>query len=186
PSGGHGLIPHFQFLWSTLRTTSTSGVPSVVPCLSPASTSTLSCSICCRGERPYPCWRRLRSASIASRSSSSPAGSPVTIATSAGPCDSPAVATRRGMRQSLDRDPNRVPHDLDGRRDPGPELERPSALADERLEPVHDLAARRAGGRDERGLGPVGCVGELDHDLARLGLDEELVPHRRRVHDQVA
>ena len=29
PSGSHGLIPHVQFLWSRLRTTSVSGVPSV-------------------------------------------------------------------------------------------------------------------------------------------------------------
>ena len=42
PSGGHGLIPHVQFLWSLLRTTSASGVPSVRPCRSPASTSTWS------------------------------------------------------------------------------------------------------------------------------------------------
>ena len=52
PSGGHGLMPHVQFLWSLLRTTSASGVPSVRPWRSPASTSTRSCSICCRGERP--------------------------------------------------------------------------------------------------------------------------------------
>ncbi len=52
PSGGHGLIPHVQFLWSLLRTTSASGVPSVRPWRSPASTSTRSCSICWRGERP--------------------------------------------------------------------------------------------------------------------------------------
>jgi len=52
PSGGHGDIPHVQFLWSTFRTTSASGVPSVRPCRRPASTSTRSCSICCRGERP--------------------------------------------------------------------------------------------------------------------------------------
>ena len=30
PSGSHGLIPHVQFLWSRLRTTSVSGVPSVM------------------------------------------------------------------------------------------------------------------------------------------------------------
>ena len=52
PSGGHGLIPHVQFLWSRLRTTSASGVPSVRPWRRPASTSTSSVSICWRGERP--------------------------------------------------------------------------------------------------------------------------------------
>src|SRR5581483_7403319 len=92
PSGAHGSIPHVQFLWSRLRTTSASGVPRVRPWRRPASTSTSSVSICWRGERPYPCCRRRRSASIASLSSTSPAGSPARIATSAGPCDSPAVA----------------------------------------------------------------------------------------------
>jgi hypothetical protein len=52
PSGGQGLIPHVQFLWSRLRTTSASGVPSVRPWRRPASTSTSSVSICWRGERP--------------------------------------------------------------------------------------------------------------------------------------
>ena len=95
PSGGQGLIPQAQFSWSRFRTTSASGVPSVRPCLRPASTSTRSVSIRWRGLRPYPCWRRSRSRSIASRSSTSPAGRPVTIATSAGPCDSPAVVSAR-------------------------------------------------------------------------------------------
>ena len=52
PSGGQGLMPQVQFLWSRLRTTSASGVPSVRPCRRPASTSTSSVSICCRGLRP--------------------------------------------------------------------------------------------------------------------------------------
>src|SRR5439155_1047104 len=77
-------------------------VPSVRPWRRPASTSTASCSICWRGERPYPCWRRLRSASIASRSSARPAGRPLRIATSAGPRDSPAVARRSVMAPSLE------------------------------------------------------------------------------------
>jgi hypothetical protein len=52
PSGGHGAIPHVQFSWSRFRTTSASGVPSVTPCRRPASTSTVSRSIRCLGERP--------------------------------------------------------------------------------------------------------------------------------------
>ncbi|HEY6030833.1 MAG TPA: chorismate synthase [Gaiellaceae bacterium] len=52
PSGGHGFIPHVQFLWSRFSTTSASGVPSVRPCRSPASTCTSSVSIDWRGERP--------------------------------------------------------------------------------------------------------------------------------------
>ena len=74
----------------------------------------------------------------------------------------------------------------DWRRDPRPQLERLRALPDERLEPVDDLAAGRARRGDERRIGPVRPVGELDHHLTRLWLDEQLVPYRRRVHDQVA
>ena len=48
-------------------------------------------SIFIRPPRPWPSWRRAMSRSSASRSSSSPAGRPSTIATSPGPCDSPAV-----------------------------------------------------------------------------------------------
>src|SRR3954468_4246588 len=48
-----------------------------------------------RPPRPCPSWRRAMSASSASRSSSSPAGMPSTIATSPGPCDSPAVVNRK-------------------------------------------------------------------------------------------
>src|ERR671919_2220977 len=40
---------------------------------------------------------------MAARSSTSPAGRPVTIATSAGPCDSPAVDSVSAMAQSLGR-----------------------------------------------------------------------------------
>ena len=39
---------------------------------------------------------------------------------------------------------------------------------------------------DERGLGAVGPVGEIDDGLPGCRLDEQLVAHRRRVHDQVA
>src|SRR5690242_3760319 len=102
-------MPHVQLLWSRFRTTSASGVPSVRPWRRPASTSTSSVSICWRGERPYPCWRRRRSASIASFSSTSPAGSPETIATSAGPCDSPAVASSSVMKERLE--PRKDPRD---------------------------------------------------------------------------
>ena len=117
-----------------------------------------------------------------SRSRTSPAGRPSTIATSAGPCDSPAVVEA----QSHGAKPTSGPHDLDGRRDPRPALERRGALADERLEPVDDdPAAGRAGGLDERGRAAVGAVGEVDDGLLGPRLDEQLVGHRRRVHDEV-
>src|SRR5688500_2584456 len=50
-----------------------------------------------RPPRPWPSWRRAISRSIRSRSSSRPAGRPSTIATSPGPCDSPAVVKRNAM-----------------------------------------------------------------------------------------
>ena len=63
--------------------------------------------------------------------------------------------------------------------------ERRRALADERLVAVHDLAPSRPRGGDERGRPAVGAVGEVDDRLPRARLDEQLVAHRRRVHDQV-
>ena len=70
------------------------GPPSVLPCRTPAVSSTSSCSNVIRAPRPYPA--RLR-ASAAARSSvviCTPAGTPSQIATSARPCDSPAVSQR--------------------------------------------------------------------------------------------
>ena len=76
-------------------------------------------------------------------------------------------------------------HDGDGRSDARPELEALRALPHERLEAVDDVAARGAGGRDERRLA-VGAVGEVDDGLPALRLDEQLVAHGRRVDDEVA
>src|SRR3954447_16633190 len=50
-----------------------------------------------RPPRPWPSCRRARSRSMSAGLSSSPAGSPSTIAVSPGPCDSPAVTKRRDM-----------------------------------------------------------------------------------------
>ena len=52
-------------------------------------------SIFMRPPRPWPSWRRAMSASIASRSSSRPAGRPSTTQVRPGPCDSPAVVSFR-------------------------------------------------------------------------------------------
>ena len=46
---------------------------------------------------PWPSWRRARSASMSSGASSSPAGSPSTMAVSPGPWDSPAVTNRKDI-----------------------------------------------------------------------------------------
>ena len=55
-----------------------------------------------RPPRPWPSWRRAMSRSIASRSSSSPAGRPSTMVVSPGPWDSPAVTMRSGTAGILD------------------------------------------------------------------------------------
>ena len=63
----------------------------------PAVTVARSFSIFMRPPRPWPSWRRARSASMSSGRSSRPAGSPSTIAVSPGPWDSPAVTNRKDM-----------------------------------------------------------------------------------------
>src|SRR6185436_11373768 len=73
-----------------------------------------------RGLRPYPCRRRRRSASIASFSRRSPAGSPTTIAASAGPWDSPAVTPSSAMPTS--RAPRSRRQATGGRRNEAPRL----------------------------------------------------------------
>src|SRR5919201_879498 len=145
PSGGQGLIPHSQFAWSRLRTTSASGVPSVRPWRRPASTSTVSDSIRCRGLRPYPSCRRRRSRSIASRSRTRPAGRPERIATRAGPCDSPAVTSESVTPGTAGR--SRLPRI--GR-------ERAEDLADA-VEAVRARRGRR-GRAEPRGASAVGVV----------------------------
>ena len=79
------------------RSTCATGLPSVRPWRTPAVTSARSFSIFIRPPRPWPSWRRARSASMSSGRSSSPAGSPSTIAVSPGPWDSPAVTNRKDM-----------------------------------------------------------------------------------------
>src|SRR5215211_4681211 len=73
------------------------GLPSVRPWRTPAVTSARSFSIFMRPPRPWPSWRRARSASMSSGRSSRPAGSPSTIAVSPGPWDSPVVTNRKDM-----------------------------------------------------------------------------------------
>src|SRR5215218_1111383 len=73
------------------------GLPSVRPWRMPAVTCARSFSIFIRPPRPWPSWRRARSASMSSGRSASPAGSPSTIAVSPGPWDSPAVTNRKDM-----------------------------------------------------------------------------------------
>src|SRR4051794_542344 len=104
------------------------------------------------------------SRSSASRSSSSPAGMPSTIATSPGPCDSPAVVNlnavigRQGYRRAarsvwrpMARQMHRAArstagggaHDVDRGLPVGPDLEGDGALLDEDLDAVD---GRRTGG----------------------------------------
>src|SRR5215217_3449025 len=73
------------------------GLPSVRPWRTPATTSARSFSIFMRPPRPCPSWRRARSRSMSSGRSCRPAGSPSTIAVRPGPWDSPAVTKRKDM-----------------------------------------------------------------------------------------
>ena len=100
-STGHGFIRSSQFLKSRLATWSAMGPPSVRPWRTPAVTCAESFSIFIRPPRPWPSWRRAMSPSIASWSSSRPAGRPSTIVVRPGPCDSPAVTTCKGTASIL-------------------------------------------------------------------------------------
>src|SRR5207237_1975113 len=67
------------------------------------------------------------------------------------------------------------PHRAERRFDPGPEAERGSALANQRLEAVDDLPAT-GGARslDERRRAAVRAIGEVDDRLLGAWLDEQL------------
>src|SRR5580658_7693310 len=95
------------------------GPPSVRPCRTPAVSSTSSCSKLILAPRPYPARLRARAAARPSVVIRTPEGTPSQIATSARPCDSPAVSQRNmhlilwGQRCSLCDD------DLDAAAQPG-------------------------------------------------------------------
>src|SRR5660397_229062 len=71
------------------------GVPKVVPCLTPDMSSSASASMRILPPRPCPCLRRLRSSSTSLRFKARPAGSPSSTHIWPGPWDSPAVVKRR-------------------------------------------------------------------------------------------
>src|SRR5580700_5348148 len=97
------------------------GPPRVRPCRTPAVSSTSSCSKLILAPRPYPARLRAKAVPRSSVVISTPEGTPSQIATSARPCDSPAVSQRnmhlilRGGRRSLCDD------DLDAAAQPGAE-----------------------------------------------------------------
>ena len=70
------------------------GEPRVSPCRTPPRNSTSSRSKDIRAPRPKPSRRRASAVARSSLVTATPAGSPSTVATSAGPCDSPAVSQR--------------------------------------------------------------------------------------------
>ena len=91
-------------------------------------------------------------ASIASRSSTSPAGSPLTIATSAGPCDSPAVVELEGHVSK----PTASRMTSTGAGTPVQSSNDAAPWRDEHLETGHDARAGRARGRGSRRLAGTG------------------------------
>src|ERR1700685_2342802 len=70
------------------------GPPRVRPCRTPAVSSTSSCSKLILAPRPYPARLRARAAARSPVVIRTPEGMPSQIATSARPCDSPAVSQR--------------------------------------------------------------------------------------------
>src|SRR5580698_862739 len=91
---GSGDITVSHLGHSVLAIRTATGPPSVTPCRTPPVISAASCSNFIRAPRPYPP-RLLASADAMSAVvTSTPAGTPSQIATSARPCDSPAVSQR--------------------------------------------------------------------------------------------
>ena len=91
---GSTCIVRCQFSQSLFGISNAIGAPVVTPWRMPLNASARSDSIAMRRPRPYPPWRRRNSAVTASKSIANPAGTPSRIATSALPCDSPAVRNR--------------------------------------------------------------------------------------------
>ena len=95
PAGtGSGAITVSHLGHSVLPMRIATGLPSVTPCRTPPVISASSCSNFIRAPRPYPALRRASAAATSAVLTSTPAGSPSQIATSARPCDSPAVSQR--------------------------------------------------------------------------------------------
>ena len=93
-SSGSALITSVHFGHSVLAISMATGEPMVSPKRTPVSMRTLSCSNFMRAPRPYPRRRRANAPTISSVVTWMPAGSPSIMATSASPCDSPAVCQR--------------------------------------------------------------------------------------------
>lgn len=79
---------------SVLPIMTATGPPMVSPCRTPPRKVTSSFSNFIRAPRPYPSRRRASASATMSVVTGTPAGSPSSVATSAGPCDSPAVSQR--------------------------------------------------------------------------------------------
>src|SRR6204780_307529 len=133
---GSGDITVSHLGHSVLAIRIATGPPSVTPCRTPPVISTSSCSNFIRAPRPYPA-RLLASADAMSAVvTSTPAGTPSQIATSARPCDSPAVS-QRSIRAILPCSGLR-PAGRGGHRDR-------YATAQPATQAGHDLGPERAG-----------------------------------------
>ena len=93
-SSGSALMTWVHLGHSVLPISMAIGEPSVSPCRTPVSSRTWSCSNFMRAPRPYPRRRRARAPTISCEVTRTPAGIPSIMATSASPCDSPAVCQR--------------------------------------------------------------------------------------------
>ena len=180
PSGGHGAIPHVQFLWSTFahdereRRAERAAVAEAGEHLDAVLLDLLA-----------------RRAAVALLPPLQVGVDPVAVELEPGgqAADDrhergPVALSGRCERERHRLQAYGAAHHVDRRVDAGPEPEARRALAHERLEAVDDLAAERPRGRDERRL--LGPVGEVDDRLLGVQLDEHLVADGRRVDDQVA
>ena len=100
---------------------------------------------------------------------------PSTIATSPGPCDSPAVVKRKVVIAARLSAPRRLAHHVEVGPAAGPDFQRPGTLLDEDLEAVDDRGAS-AFGRFEEAAAALA----VDHVDDRLVVGE-LAPLQRQV-----
>ena len=108
----------------------------------------------------------------------SPAGSPVTIATSAGPCDSPAVTSSRGHGAK----PTAARMTSSGAGTPVQRSNEAAPCADEHLEARRRRSRRR---RARPAPSPCSGYGRSTSVCPARQLEEQLVAHRGRVDDEV-
>src|SRR5690606_2438525 len=173
---GSGDMTFSHLGHSVLPTSMATGPPRVRPCRMPPMMETSSFSNFMRAPRPYPARRRSSAAAMSSEVTDTPAGRPSTIATSAGPWDSPAVSQRNMVpifsRPAPNGDIGLTPWPLPLRDRGG----RGRALAEEERERVAQEEHGERAADHERSEGELGLASgasQQDEDQAHARGEQE-------------